>query len=427
MYYKVTVFSVLILVVMYTIIPATSNGDLSLIHGLEVTCEKLYFINYIHIVNSTINETLVLETPGNISLPYGFKQTSLIVYQSEGLRFNETLGAIVFDVREAESFTGYFVVELNVCAPDRKTLFNYVALAQIAPYLSTPPLSPNVPNNPPDVEHYLIQPHQIVASRVKEDFENWLDTTYRGVKPSNLSSFALSVLAASFIYGYYIRYNASPYPRSIEDVVETGTGDCDDMSRVLVELLNVYGIPSIMITGYDVVWNNYTIDVEGFKYRYVNNGPHAFAAAYIQGVGWVSLDLLAGGMLTYPFIVEGYGRSTTVNQTAVEEFKDLHKKIAGTQLMAVLKEDVVRGYLENRTLGELIRSLVEFEEENPVSTTTPISTNGEDVTLTPSPGESPAGNMRDSWKWVILTVAIGAVFVFLSLLASRNIKKTRAR
>lgn len=423
MRHRTTLSLIIVLVLTYSITPVTSGEDAnSLIHGIEVTCEKLYFINYIHIANSTINETLVLETPGNISLPYGFNQTALIIYRSEGLRFNDTLRAMVFDVVEGESFTGYFVEELTICAPDRKTLFNHVALAQVAPYLANPPSSPHVPNSPPAQENYLVEPHRTVASRVREDFEKWLTTTYKGLTPRNLSSFALSVLAASFIYGYYIRYNASPYPRSIEEVVETRMGDCDDMSRVLVELLNTYEIPSLMITGYDIVWNNYTIDVEGFKYRYINNGPHAFTAAYIQGVGWISLDLLAGGMLTYPFIVEGYGRDTAVNQTVVEEFKDLHRKISGFQVIAVFKEDAVRDYLENKTLDAFINSLIASGREDQASTTTSSSTIGSD-NVHPPHQEKSEDNLPKIWEWVALAMVLGVALILAVLLVFARVKK----
>ena len=126
-------------------------------------------------------------------------------------------------------------------------------------------------------------------------------------------------------------------------------GDCDDMSRVLVDLLRSYGIPAVIAYGYVIIeskWlKHYVIPVENTTYIFHYAGPHAFTIAYVPGLGWMPVDLLAGSMIVYPFVFENFSASTEVNKTAVEEFKNMSKKLVAIQLIAALSKDEYKGIL----------------------------------------------------------------------------------
>lgn len=341
-------------------------------HSISVECYKLYFVNAIHIINATEDLELALETPQNISLPYAFNQTVAPILVHNVI-LNETTGLFQFNVTRGGEFYGYYVAEVKVCGPSMDVWKWYVNLALASPTFN---VSGPLPASPPGVEKYLREPHELVLSAVKPEFEKWFEGSY-GYGISNASKLGLAVAASYFVYHVFIQYDASPLPRTIEDVIKERKGDCDDMSRVLVELLNSYGIPALIASGYDVIWQNFNIGLGNFHYVFYNNGPHSFAMAYIDGLGWVSLDLLAYSMIAYPFVFEGVYRETVVNQTEVGEFVELHNKIWGSQALMALSED------EWKALGNI--SDLESFINNTLSgtlTTTPATT---PITQSPTP------------------------------------------
>jgi len=123
--------------------------------------------------------------------------------------------------------------------------------------------------------------------------------------------------------------------------VESRRGDCDDISRVLMNLLWSYGLPAKTIYGYLIVPDfNFTTSIGNFTYVFINGGPHAFTAAYLPALrSWVSLDMLAGSYIFYPFIVDGVSLESDVNETAVKEVEDLHRSIAGGQVFLLLESE----------------------------------------------------------------------------------------
>jgi len=69
---------------------------------------------------------------------------------------------------------------------------------------------------------------------------------------------------------------------TLDEVIKDRKGDCDDISRILVNLLHYYGIPAVMVSGY-VFINGFEISIplENVTYVFNNNGPHAYVMAYL--------------------------------------------------------------------------------------------------------------------------------------------------
>ncbi|MEM4543237.1 MAG: transglutaminase-like domain-containing protein, partial [Sulfolobales archaeon] len=175
-----------------------------------------------------------------------------------------------------------------------------------------------------------------------------------------------------FIYlSGYIQYEASLLPRTIEEVVESKKGDCDDMSRILVGLLWSYGIPAVIVHGFTAI--------EGFsmrstlgtlEYVFERGGPHAFVLAYIPNYGWLSLDFLAGSLLTNHFVIWGITRSVTLSREDIEEVERIHNTVVGKQLMTVMTSQDPRIY-DATSLELFINSTLGLTK--PVSQTLPPS------------------------------------------------------
>ncbi|MCY0868656.1 MAG: transglutaminase-like domain-containing protein [Desulfurococcus sp.] len=426
-----------IVVALYTTAPSTSIQQAqSLLH---TKCATLYFLNAIDIYNSTVNDTLILETPGNITLDEGFQQTveALLAYN---VVFNDSSKQFTFNTSIGRGFFGFFTSRITVCYPDGSSLLEYYKLAFRNPMYS-PSLNASMPSDL--VEKYVRQPYSKIAEVVVPAFEKWFNETH-GIPVSSASSLGLAVNAAYFVYREYFTYNGSSIPRSIDEVISTGQGDCDDLSRVLVELLNYYHIPALIAYGYvyipDINESGvFTTSIENVTYVFLYNGPHAFTVAYIPSLGWLSLDFLAGSLLEYPFVFEGYTRETLVNETSVEELVNLHKEIDGVQVLAVLNESEylslvarsesavssIQGYVEE--LARRYKGLVETStqtlqtqttESTPISSTTftPPPTSTFESPSSPSMGEWSSRGTGTQYKIVVLAALLVAVALILTIL-----------
>jgi hypothetical protein len=292
----------------------------------------LYFLNGIVVYHSSTNETLVLETPANLTLGEGFEQR-VVTLLSHNLVFNETVKAFTFNA--TKGYVGFFVCCVEVRAKPMDQALTLLARALEDPTSTPKPSSSELPEG---VREYLREPHPKVVEVVKPEYERWFRGTYgRGVDEAG--PLGIAATAAYFVYSVYIEYDPSNIPRSIEQVIESRRGDCDDMSRVLVELLNAYRIPAVVAGGYTYIRGlNLTQPMENVTYKYVNGGPHAFVMAYVPGEGWISLDLLAYSLLVNPFAFEGYSRETKVEEKAVEELVSLHRSLNATQAFVLLSK-----------------------------------------------------------------------------------------
>jgi len=361
----------------------------------DVSRTTLYFLNGIVVYDSLTDETLVLETPANLTLREGFEQkvTTLLSYN---LVFNETLGAFTF--KAAKGYVGFFVCRVEVYAKPMDQAFALIVRALRDPTATTKSISSELPE---EVREYLREPHPKVLENVKPEYESWFRWIYKR-NTSEVSPLGIAATAAYFVYFCYIEYDPSGVPRSIEQVIESRRGDCDDMSRILVELLNAYGIPAVMVGGYTYIQGlNLTQPIENVTYKYVNGGPHAFVMAYVPNEGWVSLDLLARSLLGNPFAFEGYGRETEVERETVEELLGLHRSINATQAFVLMSEREFEELLgEPVTLERAVRLFSQIAGVEEVIITAPKA---EEVVVTQEEVD-PIGQL-EVWHVVAMIVA----------------------
>jgi len=338
----------LVVVLAEALIPAVSAESSS---GFE--CSVFYFFNGIVVYDSGVNDTLVLETPQNITLIGGFNQTvtPIIAYN---LDFNSSINYYYFNVSQGSSYTGFFIVRVEVCSRSMEDALNTLRSG-----LTNPGINPFGNNSiPEEIKHdYIGQGNRKVEEVVIPAYEDWLRSNY-GLSTSDLSTLGLVSTSAYFVYNVYFTYDPSATPRSIDEVVDSRRGDCDDLTRVLASMLYHYNIPAVQASGYLYVKGlNITIPVEKAKYIFLNNGPHAFLYAYIPGYGWLSTDFLAGSMLVYPFIFESYTTIIEVPREEVEEFLELHRKLNATQVFAVFSEEEYKSLFSG---GELLEKALLF-------------------------------------------------------------------
>ena len=367
----------LVVVLAEALIPAVSAESSS---GFE--CSVFYFFNGIVVYDSGVSDTLVLETPQNITLIGGFNQTvtPIIAYN---LGFNSSINYYYFNVSQGSSYTGFFIVRVEVCSRSMEDALNTLRSG-----LTNPGINPFGNNSiPEEIKHdYIGQGNRKVEEVVIPAYEDWLRSNY-GLSTSDLSTLGLVSTSAYFVYNVYFTYDPSATPRSIDEVVDSRRGDCDDLTRVLASMLYHYNIPAVQASGYLYVKGlNITIPVEKAKYIFLNNGPHAFLYAYIPGYGWLSTDFLAGSMLVYPFIFESYTTIIEVPREEVEEFLELHRKLNATQVFAVFSEEEYKSLFSG---GELLEKALLFLYSKAgynTTTTTPIETR------TTQPFETPATN-----------------------------------
>ncbi len=205
-------------------------------------------------------------------------------------------------------------------------------------------------------EKYVKKPVDIIKQKVVPDFTKWLKE--RGYRVNNVSKAFLAVQAAIFIYlSGYIRYNASALPRTLADIVNKHQGDCDDMSRVLMNLLWYYGIPAKMEYSYVYLPLNMTMPIEGSYMRFFNAGPHAYTLMYIPTIGWVSLDFLAGARLNNPSLVEEESLTAEVTEKQLEHTKQELSRIRYAEEVMLFKDNEIPSKLRTYNINKLMTTL----------------------------------------------------------------------
>lgn len=369
------------LTIILLLIPTLNHAEVTVI-AEDNSGEKnivLYFLNGIIVYNSLINETLILETPTNISLKEGFEQKVLHLVQYN-LIFNETIQAYTFNA--TSGYVGFFLSRIEIRSKPMEQMYESMVRGLFTPASTLMQGSIEVPE---EVSGYLKNLHLKVVEVVKPEYEMWFKGMY-GYDIKSVGPLGIAATAAYFIQFVFIDYDPSGVPRAIDEVIDSRRGDCDDMSRILVELLNAYGIPAVVCVGYVNIDNfNFTMPIENVTYKYVNCGPHAFVMAYIPNEGWLSLDLLAFTFLKRPFVFEGYTRETTIEEELVQEHLRLHQSLNATQVMALLREEEALELLGKPLTLEAVMKY--FQGLVGIESVTPLNMLNESGTKNVSKGE----------------------------------------
>jgi len=377
-----------------------------------MNCITFYFFNIVYIANATINDTLYLEYPINVSIE-GFvtQKVSLAYYRG----VNIVNGSVAsFEVSPGSQFFGYVVYRVDLCYVNSSSLISEALRVNVNTTV------------PEELKKFVKEPSPII-SPVRQDFEYWLNK-HSGELSSSFGQITLDQLAvlSAFFMVDYIKYDASPLPRTLREVVESRRGDCDDISRVLMNLLWSYGLPAKIIYGYLVVPNfNFTTSIGNFTYVFINGGPHAFTAAYLPALrSWVSLDMLAGSYIFYPFIVDGVSLESDVNETAVKEVEDLHRSISGGQVFLMLESESQLSEQEvERVAVELAKTYLKFKPGVDSETTQQIqqNTSTTPVEVVNNARTHSTGILVEGHNHIMIVVAaLAAILIVSALLVLRR-------
>ena len=313
-------------------------------------CRSGWFIDIALIISVYDHDKAYFDVPINYS-DNTYNQTIYIV-ETGGKAYTVINNSEVHIALNLSNMSiAYFIARFKVCG-----------LREI---VKAPSTNANITwDFPEEVIKYVKKPHSII-SIVRKDFENWL-CNEMNITVDNLNPLESSYYASIFIYySNYIIYNASPYPRDIEEVIESKVGDCDDMSRVLINLLWSYGIPAKIEDAYVWIdWMNFnlTIRIENSIIIFEKAGPHAYVLAYIPTYGWVALDLLgqyafnpfAGSRHLIPVLILGHDENASVSKEVVEEFKEFHKKVTYIELVGIYSDQEIRNIIGREDIKKFI-------------------------------------------------------------------------
>jgi len=315
---------------------------------------EFYFINAIYFINSTRPVLGYLETPTNYtSQPY--YQNVSVLYKWGDVYFDKTSSS--FAINATPRSQGGFIVKVICQGRNLEEMKNLVKNALKNPFFHKD--YDNFPIPSEIKQKYIREPQKLIVENVKPVFENWLSS--KGLKASEMSRLSLAYALAYFSYREYITYDPSLAPRSLKQVIETRRGDCDDMSRILVNLLWSYQIPAKIVNGY--IYLNYTEDSKlgNSFYLFRNAGPHAFVMVYLPPLGWTSLDLLAGSFIIFPFVIQKETMFTNVTEKEVKEVVEFHLNYTFVQLMEIFDKEEFEKLTENGSKIWKLRAIVEDE------------------------------------------------------------------
>ncbi len=288
--------------------------------------KELYLVDLAQVVLTDENTTAWFETPINYSVET-YVQKVYIIKMGGPTWFDHEKKSIGINI--TNKTLAYIVVKVIV-------EYTEDMMGTVLDILKNSQAYIDYQNEVPDDvrKDYIKTPIESVNTTVKEDFIKWLRS--KGYDISNVSKAFLACRAAQFIYASgYIKYSANPLPRTLDEVIEKKEGDCDDMSRILINLLWALGIPAKIEYGYVYLpWTD-VFNVGESYIKFKDAGPHAWVAAYIPPLGWVSLDFLAGARLVYPAIITGSSTEGTVSKEEVEETLEFNIKVKYAEYVAV--------------------------------------------------------------------------------------------
>jgi transglutaminase-like putative cysteine protease len=129
------------------------------------------------------------------------------------------------------------------------------------------------------------------------------------IEPSaNGSAAGFARAAIALIHSRY-RYEkgATHVQSSINDVLSTGAGVCQDFAHLLTAVLRMRGLPARYVSGYLVPRSTAE---PGASVEQVIGGQasHAWVEVYIPGTGWCGLDPTLGQEVTNRHVRIAYGR-----------------------------------------------------------------------------------------------------------------------
>jgi len=301
--------------------------------------------DYAYVVLTKNETTAYFEMPSNYS-DGTLNQTVYIVAYGGNVTLVGNDSNVTAQIKVFNGSYGFVVVKI------KQTFLNLTSI--VLEISRNPKAFAGVENEvPQDIrKKYVKKPVDIIKQKVVPDFTKWLKE--RGYNINNVSKAFLAVQAAIFIYlSGYIHYNASALPRTLADIVNKHQGDCDDMSRVLMNLLWYYGIPAKMEYSYVYLPLNMTMPIEGSYMRFLNAGPHAYTLMYIPTIGWVSLDFLAGARLNNPSLVEGESLTAEVTQKQLEHAKKALSKIRYAEEVMLFKDNEIPSKLRTYNVNKL--------------------------------------------------------------------------
>jgi hypothetical protein len=404
----------MVLAVLFTVASAYGVAD----DGADTSCANLYFLNAVFIYSTNLSgNILYIETPVNFT-DFGVRQEVRLVI-SRGV-FRDSSGYYYVEVGPEGPTYAYVLMKVSICSRSFDYAMSTVKKVLADPSSALREASGAVGSVPEDL---IGRFPENVATSVRADFEAWLKG-FSWYQNESVASHPLvvSVFGAAFIYlGNYIRYSANLTPRSLDEVISRREGDCDDMSRLLLVLLWSYRIPSLMLLGF-VSLPDFSVrsSLGGLEYVFLGGGPHAFVMAYAQGYGWLSLDLLAGSLLTHPFVVWGTSRDVEISPESVEGFVELHRSISGKQLIASLSVgDPVTG--SAKALEEFINTTLSIAGPAGQS-----QNQGKQPPVTTSAGmEEPLHEPRSALSVLLLAAAaVASLLGIVALIsASRSLKE----
>ena len=315
---KTKLLSLITLVLLLASIPTLAGNSYSI---NEVT---LYLLDYAFMIK--INNTkAAFEMPINYS-DGNYNQTVYIVKVGGNAYINKSGSNYYVDINMNNLTDAFFIAKIviryrNVTSFISKVLQNHAA------YSGTYVIPSNI------LTKYVKKPVKIIKEKVVPDYIKWLRNTY-GESVKDISKAFIAVTAAQFIYrSGYIRYSPSPYPRTVEEIVTKHEGDCDDMSRVLMNLLWYFGIPARIEYGYVYLPLDMPVPVGNSLMYFKDAGPHGYVIAYIPPLGWVSLDFLANARLSYLVVVTGHDSTPDVSKKAVKEAEEFNIVNVYTELI----------------------------------------------------------------------------------------------
>ncbi|RLF23025.1 MAG: hypothetical protein DRN15_02860 [Thermoprotei archaeon] len=319
----------------------------------DVKSYTLYYLIGVYANVSHVDESLDFIIPPNITGHLLNQTSSILMMEGDFILVHSDGIHAVLPLNLSRGAFGVFLVKVNL------SVIKFIPKVKgYKVYLDS------IPED--IIKDYVHEPDPIVFAFREELAEYLINYSVRRDEVVQMAYYLATYIMHTFIYV------PGTLPRSIEEVVKSRMGDCDDLSTLFMELMWSYRIPcQLEYVGIFLKGSSKDLHIGKMNFHFTNIGRHAYALVFI-GMDWLPVDITyceednvfyASRYIEKIIVFER--SKLPVNRTEVEEFLDFARRNF-VEVWEELYDDEEVAMRRAKELHERLRSLVEERVRDPI-------------------------------------------------------------
>ena len=218
----------------------------------------------------------------NCAMSLALKPTEDRRQRVSGFRIDTDPAGSLFQVEDSFGNTRH---QFHLYREHRSLVFSARSMVAVTPCDSTPERLENdawaiIRDWRNSFHHRIFMEHSVLA-RPSSNLERFVREN--GIKPTDDPLNTLERLSATLYDRFHYEPGTTTFSSTIEHILESGRGVCQDYAHVMIAIARTWGIPARYVSGY-----LHDVAAEGS-----GNGTtttHAWVECQLPGLGWTAFD-----------------------------------------------------------------------------------------------------------------------------------------